>query len=188
MEPLRKGSVEEAFSVTRAGCLPAHSPRGTSGSGNQLGAGVEGDGPRGGRLCPCRGSAGGDAGLAPLFAAERDELAALLRARPGPRGALLGAHRPAAGHVPGQPDQRQIPADAHRARPELGPPFVGNVGDVLELEPDPPLGLLGQTDLDPADLTAELPCGGETVRRGAALDRAARAALQLVAATQPPAT
>jgi len=90
--------------------------------------------------------------------------------------------------VPRQADQRQIPADAHRAGPELGPPFVGDVGDVVQLEPDPSPGPLGKADLDPAGLTAELPRGGETVWRVATLDRAARVARELVAATQPQVT
>src|SRR5262249_44367608 len=59
---------------------------------------------------------------------------------------------------------------------------------MLELQPDPPVGLRREAYLDPAALTAELPCGGEAVRRVAAFDRAARVALELVAAAYPQVT
>src|SRR5215472_12893321 len=59
---------------------------------------------------------------------------------------------------------------------------------MLKLQPDPPVRLLGQRYLDPALLPAELPGGGEAVRWVAALDRAARVALELVAATKPQVT
>ena len=49
---------------------------GASGLGRRLGAGVEGDGPLGGRLCLGRGGAGGDAGLAPQL---RDGLVMIAR-------------------------------------------------------------------------------------------------------------
>src|SRR5215475_11702170 len=205
VEPVRAGNGGEAPSVTPAWAWPQPGAiegrraqaacrqlssgcvhEGESGPGHRLGAGVEGDGPPGGRLCLCRRSAGGDAGLAPLFAAERDELAAVGGRHP--RGAVLRVHGLAAGHVPGQAQQCQIPADAHRARPELGPQFVRDVSDMLQLQPDPPIGLLREAYLDPTALAAELPCGGEAVRRVAALDRAARVALELVAAAHPQVT
>src|SRR6516165_3342772 len=59
------------------------------------------------------------------------------------------------------------------------------MGDMRQLQPDPPVRLLGQGYLDPALLPAELPRGGEAARRVTALDRAARVALKLVAAAEP---
>src|SRR5215472_12742191 len=59
---------------------------------------------------------------------------------------------------------------------------------MLKLQPDPPVRLLGQRYLDPALLPAELPGGGEAVRRVAALNRAACVALELVAAAKPQVT
>src|SRR5690349_3123633 len=56
---------------------------------------------------------------------------------------------------------------------------------MLQLQPDPSVRLLGQRYLDPALLPAELPGSGEAVRWVAALDRAARVALELVAAAKP---
>src|SRR5262249_61813877 len=79
-------------------------------------------------------------------------------------------------------DGGRLPADAHRAGPELGPRVLGDMGDMLQLQPDPPVRPLAEAYLDPAALATELPGGGEAVRRVATLDRAARVALELVAA------
>src|SRR5262249_62033750 len=105
------------------------------------------------------------------LAAEHDELVAVVR--PQPRGALLRVHRLTAGQVPGETHQRLVPADTHRAKPELGPQILGDVGDMLQLQPDPPVRPLAEAYLDPAALATELPGGGEAVRRVATPDRAA---------------
>src|SRR5262249_33484482 len=78
------------------------------------------------------------------------------------------------------------PADADRGRAELGPSFVADVRDVLDLQPRA-LGRLGrQPDFDPAHLAAILPGGEEVLRRVAPLDRAARVAFELGAAAGLP--
>src|SRR6516165_4658227 len=146
------------------------------------GAGVGGDGPPGHRARLGLVGAAGDVSFAPALAAERHEALALVGRRPG--HTLLRVHGRAAGQVQAQAQDRRVPADADRCGAELGPPLVTDVRDVLDLQPGA-LGRLGrEPDLDPAHLPAVLPGGGEAVRRITALDRAARVALELVAAAE----
>src|SRR5271169_1497804 len=59
------------------------------------------------------------------------------------------------------------------------------MGDVLEHQPGLPARQGCQPYLDPADVAAILPGGSETAGRVTALDRAARIALELIAAAGP---
>src|SRR6266545_3092761 len=83
--------------------------------------------------------------------------------------------------MPGQPEQPEVPADPDRAWPELRPAFVVDVRDVLQFEPCAAVGLGREPQLDPRHFAAELPRRADAVRRGAALDRAAGVAFELVA-------
>src|SRR5690606_11438816 len=55
-------------------------------------------------------------------------------------------------------------------------------GDVLQGETGPAVAFFGDADLDPRHLSAELPGGGETVRRVALFDGARGVAFQAVVA------
>src|SRR6185437_13466132 len=130
--------------------------------------------------------AAGDVGVAPALAAERHEPLALVGRDPGGTVGRVESGRP--GQVLAQAQQDRVPADADRARAELGPHVIADVRDVLDLQPGPDrrpaVFERRQADLDPAHLAAELPGDEEAVRRVAALDRAARVALELVAAAE----
>src|SRR5467141_2444969 len=134
----------------------------------------------------CRGlrvglvRAGCDAGVAPPLAAGRHELLALVGR--GPCRALSWVHSLSRRQVGSQAHESHIPSDTDCAGTELGPPFVVDVSDVLELEARPALRLGRKSDFDPADVPAVLPGGGKTVRRVATLDLPARVALELVEA------
>src|SRR5690606_31259833 len=89
---------------------------------------------------------------------------------------------PFVGHVQGQPGEGAGPADAGRSRPVLGPHVVVDVGDVFQGETGLAVAFFGDADLDPRHLSAELPGGGETVRRVALFDGARGVAFQAVVA------
>src|SRR5690606_32844292 len=89
---------------------------------------------------------------------------------------------PFVGHVQGQPEEGAVPADAGRSRPVLGPHVVVDVGDVFQGETGLAVAFFGDADLDPRHLSAELPGGGETVRRVALFDGARGVAFQAVVA------
>src|SRR5437870_12877075 len=67
---------------------------------------------------------------------------------------------------------QQVPANAHRARPELCPALVVDVRAVLQLEPTPAVGLAREPQLDPRHVATVLPGRGKSVRFIAVLDRA----------------
>lgn len=112
-------------------------------------------------------------------AAECHEPPALVGDHPGHR--LLRVVVLPRGQVRGQTRQGEVPPDADRTGTELRPPFVVDVGDVVELEPGA-LALGGQAQLDPRHVAGELPGRGEPVRRIAAEHGAAGVALKLVLA------
>src|SRR5215467_11625691 len=143
-----------------------------------VGARVGGGAPIGGGLRGFRVSSRGNAGFAPAITAQRHEQLALLRRHP--RRCFLRLYGDATlSYVICQPHESAVPADAHSTRPELCPALVVDVGDVLELQPGRAVRLTGKRHLDPADLAAELPGGGEALRPVAAFDRPARIALEV---------
>jgi hypothetical protein len=83
--------------------------------------------------------------------------------------------------VSAEPHQCQIPADADRARSELLPALVADIGRMLELKHGLLRGDFLQPNRQPTDLAAELPGHRERARRLADADLAAGVALKLVA-------
>src|SRR5579864_5253186 len=96
------------------------------------GSGVGGYGPVGHGACLGFIVTAGDVGLVPALAAEPHEVPGFLGCRPG--RAVLPVHRRAAGQVEGQAKDHHVPADAYRSGTELGPPFVADASDVLDLQ------------------------------------------------------
>jgi hypothetical protein len=85
--------------------------------------------------------------------------------------------------MPGETEEAEVPAYTDGSGAILGPELVGDVGDVLQLEPRS-LRVGCQADLDPGDLAGVLPGQGEVLRRIAGGDRAPGIALELVAPAQ----
>src|SRR5258707_9013304 len=147
-------------------------------------------GPGVGRSAPVRRGPGacllgprGYARVVPPPAAERHEQLAVLGRRPG--GRLLRVDRVPGRQMVGQAHEAHVPADAHGTGSEFGPALVIDLGGVLKLERGRAVSLRVQPDLDPADLAPEFPGRPEALRWVAALDSAARIALDLEAAAKP---
>lgn len=147
-----------------------------------LGPGVEGGGTSRRRLgfLPVRTC--GHGGFHPGGTAAFDEASTVLRCRPGHE--LLGVHRfgPRL-EMEDQAEKSEVPADTGGSGTELRPPLVGDVGDMFEGEPGLTGSLLGYADLDPGDLSPELPRRCETVRRIALFHRPVGIAFEAVATT-----
>src|SRR4029078_5706159 len=79
--------------------------------------------------------------------------------------------------------QPELPADAHRAGPELLP-VVFDMRGVAQLEPRACRVDRAERDLEPGDPAAELPGDRELARRDASLDLAAGVAFQLIATAE----
>src|SRR5579864_2002197 len=146
------------------------------------GSGVGGYGPVGHGTCLGFIVTAGDMGLVPALAAEPHEVPGFPGCRPGCAG--LAVHRRAAGQVERQAQDHHVPADAYRTGAELGPPFIADARDVLDLQ-SRLVGRLGrQPHFDPAHLAPELPGGEEALRWVTPFDRAARVAYELVTAAE----
>ena len=122
---------------------------------------------------------------AAIAASHQPRLLSSMNRRPssdaGNADAACGSTRRARDEVLREPEEREVPADSDRTRPELCPVVV-HMRDVLELESGSAPGRLAETQLDPAHLPAVLPGRREAAGRLATLDETARVALHLVAA------
>src|SRR5918997_305876 len=128
------------------------------------------------------GNARAHGGVAPQDAAGGHERPGVLRLRPL---GLLGGRVAARRHVVGQAEQREVPADADRARSVLRPVARVALGRVDERELRARVTVRLAPDGDVRGHAAELPGGGEAVGWIARLDRPARVPLDLEAAAEP---